>query len=65
VRTDPLYVTEEERILLYQCIVHESDRLDGIISKFLSVADFTDEQLDQLLHVSESLATSPGTSHAA
>ena len=58
-------ISEEERILLYQCIVHESDRLDGIISKFLSVADFSDEQLDQLLHVSESLPASPGTSHAA
>ena len=46
---DASAISEQERSLLYQCIVHESDRLDGIIAKFLSVADFSDERLAQML----------------
>ena len=46
-------VSDEERAQLFQCIVSESDRLDGIVAKFLSVANFSDEQLSQLLRVSD------------
>ena len=46
-------VTDHDRATLYQCIVSESDRLDGIIAKFLSVAEFSDERLEQLLHLPE------------
>jgi signal transduction histidine kinase len=43
----PLYgVTDSDRALLYECIVNESDRLDGIIAKFLSVNEFSDQRME-------------------
>lgn len=45
----PHTISESDRALLYQCIVSESDRLDGIISKFLSVNEFPEERMDEIL----------------
>ncbi len=52
-------VTEADQALLYQCIVNESDRLDGIVNKFLSVAEFSDERLEQLLKLAEADSEQP------
>ena len=46
-------ISDNDKATLYQCIVSESDRLDAIIAKFLSVAEFSDERLEQLLHLPE------------
>lgn len=46
-------ISDVDRAQLYKCIVSESDRLDEIITKFLSVAEFSDERLEQLLHLPE------------
>lgn len=46
-------ISDMDRAQLYKCIVSESDRLDEIITKFLSVAEFSDERLEQLLHLPE------------
>lgn len=46
-------ISESDRALLYECIVHESDRLDGIIAKFLSVSEFSEERMDELLQQME------------
>lgn len=57
-------ITDNDRATLYQCIVSESDRLDAIIAKFLSVAEFSDERLEQLLHLPE-LGSSEASSENA
>ena len=42
-------VSDSDRALLYECIVNESDRLDGIIAKFLSVNEFSDQRIEELI----------------
>lgn len=44
---------DSERTRLFDCIVAESHRLDEIIAKFQSFADFSDEKLRMLLQLSE------------
>jgi two-component system sensor histidine kinase PilS (NtrC family) len=55
-QTSPSAITDSDRALLYECIVNESDRLDGIISKFLSVNEFSDARLEELVQVAENVA---------
>ena len=52
----PQSITDADRALLYECIVNESDRLDGIITKFLSVNEFSDDRLEELIQVAEDVA---------
>ncbi len=43
----------EERERLYRCIVDESARLDRIIEKYVSHAEFSEEKLRQLMRLAE------------
>lgn len=44
-----------ERTRLYDCIVEESNRLDEIIAKFLSFTEYSDDTLQMVLRMSESV----------
>lgn len=56
-------VSDSDRALLFECIVNESDRLDSIITKFLSVNEFSDQRIEELIQGIESAAR-PEHAHA-